>query len=58
MNRVIQALRILRAALREIFDEAAYQRFLSRTQVASSPEAYAEFWREQEGSKSRQHRCC
>jgi len=58
MSRVIQALRILRATLREIFDEAAYQRFLSRIQVSSSPEAYAAFWREREVSKSRQHRCC
>jgi len=58
MNSIIQALRILQATLREIFDEAAYQRFLSRTQVSSSPEAYAAFWRERDVSKSRQHRCC
>lgn len=58
MSRITQALTILRAALREIFDEAAYERFLGRMDVPSSPDAYAEFWREREVTKLRQHRCC
>ena len=58
MKNIAQALSILRATLREIFDEAAYQRFLSRTHSASSPDAYAAFWREREVSQSRKPRCC
>jgi len=58
MNRILLAGRILLAALREIFDEAAYARFLDRTQASSSPAAYAAFWRERETAKNRCHRCC
>jgi hypothetical protein len=57
MNRLCKILRTLLAALREIFDEAAYQRFLERTSLASSPQAYAEFLREQERISTRP-RCC
>jgi hypothetical protein len=38
--------RLLLAALREIFDEAAYARFLERTAQPSSRAAYAGFLRE------------
>ncbi len=58
MSRLIQAARIVLATLREIFDEAAYARFLSRAQIESSPAAYAEFWREREATQSRRPRCC
>jgi hypothetical protein len=44
--------------LREIFDEAAYARFLSRTQRASSTQAYAAFTRERESIQNRRPRCC
>jgi hypothetical protein len=57
MNRLCKILRTLLAALREIFDEAAYQRFLERASLASSPQAYAEFLREQERISTRP-RCC
>lgn len=43
---------------REIFDESAYDRFLSRTQMASSPKAYAAFRKEHDALKARRHRCC
>jgi hypothetical protein len=46
------------AVLREIFDEAAYERFLDRTRLQSSPNAYAIFRRENEQAKSRRPRCC
>jgi len=46
------------ATLREIFDEAAYARFLSRAGMASSSESYAEFRREFEQAKMRQPKCC
>ena len=46
------------AALREIFDEAAYARFLVRAGMPSSSEAYAAFRREFEEIKSRRPKCC
>lgn len=58
MNHVVSALRILLAVLREIFDEAAYERFLGRNQTISSPDAYAAFRREFEESKTRRPKCC
>ena len=50
--------RILLSVLREIFDEAAYTRFLQRVGVASSAEAYAAFRREFEEAKVRRPKCC
>ena len=58
MNPVVKVARILLATLREIFDEAAYSRFLGRSQMVSSPAAYAAFWRERESSHERRPRCC
>ena len=58
MRPLVNALCILLATLREIFDEAAYDRFLHRTQVTSSPVAYAAFLREREEGQSRRPRCC
>ncbi len=46
------------AAMREIFDESAYQRFLDRSRLESSPNAYAIFRQENEQAKSRRPRCC
>ena len=46
------------SCLREIFDESAYMRFLSRRRMSSSPETYAEFCREQAGARARRPRCC
>jgi len=58
MKRVTCGWRILIAALREIFDEAAYSRFLNRAGIASSSEAYAAFRREFEEVKVRRPKCC
>jgi len=58
MSRIVTAIRIFVATLREIFDEAAYARFLRRTQMESSPGAYAAFWREREASQARRSKCC
>jgi hypothetical protein len=58
MNRLTQAARILLEMLREIFDEAAYSRFLQRNQMSSSPHAYESFLREKEASAARRIRCC
>ena len=53
-----QAGAILVTVIREVFDESAYQRFLSRAQMPSSPLAYAAFRRENEVLKTRRPRCC
>jgi hypothetical protein len=58
MKRLGKTLRIVYAALREIFDEAAYARFLQRTQASSSTAAYAAFCHERELNCARRHRCC
>lgn len=58
MKRLSGAAQLLLAVLREIFDESAYSRFLSRYQLASSREAYAAFLRQQGSAKTPRHRCC
>ena len=58
MRRLKSIAGILMTALREIFDEASYARFLERTHRASSPETYSEFWREREGQHARRPKCC
>jgi len=50
--------RIILAVLREIFDESAYARFLTRNGMISSAASYAEFLRETELSRARRPRCC
>jgi hypothetical protein len=57
MTRIRETIRVFVCTLREIFDEAAYTRFLQRTQMVSSPAAYASFWRERESSAPKP-RCC
>ena len=57
MTRVKKAIRIFVAMMREIFDEAAYTRFLQMTRTTSSPAAYAAFWRERENQRPKP-RCC
>ncbi|MBZ5531105.1 MAG: hypothetical protein LAO20_06720 [Acidobacteriia bacterium] len=46
------------ATLREIFDESAYERFLTRTQSARSVESYRAFLGERESSIVSKPRCC
>jgi hypothetical protein len=58
MNRLARAARIVLEMLREIFDEAAYARFLQRHQISSSPHAYASFLSEREATAVRRIRCC
>lgn len=57
-DRIRRAVDVLVAALREIFDEAAYARFLVRHELVPSTESYADFCREQQHSKVRRPRCC
>ena len=58
MNRLAHAACIAWLILREIFDEAAYARFLDLHQIASSTPAYASFLRERESAAARPVRCC
>jgi len=46
------------AALREIFDESAYARFLARHQMHSSAEAYSAFLHERAQTQAQRPRCC
>jgi len=57
-SNVTAAVSLLWATLREIFDESAYTRFLSREQMVASREAYAAFCREYDAAKARRPRCC
>jgi hypothetical protein len=57
-TKFVRAIRVLLCALREIFDESAYSRFLSRHGISSCQQAYAAFLREQEGIKARRPKCC
>jgi len=51
-------LQIVLAIAREIFEESAYGRYLSRANISSSPESYAAFRREYELMKARRPKCC
>lgn len=46
------------AALREIFDESAYDRFLQRTGASHSAESYRAFMRDRESTMAKKPRCC
>jgi hypothetical protein len=58
MKKIVSSWRTFMAALREIFDEAAYSRFLVRAGMASSTAAYAAFRREFDEAKVRRPKCC
>ena len=55
MNRVAQT---IRATLREIFDESAYDRFLLRTHESRSIASYRAFTRERDAAMLKKPRCC
>ena len=52
------AIRTLRATLREIFDESAYDRFLRRTHASRSIASYRAFTRERDAAIAEKPRCC
>lgn len=56
MKRLRDCGALLVAALKEIFDENAYARFLAREAKAPSADAYAEFVQEKHSAPFR--RCC
>ena len=53
-----RVMRTIRAALREIFDESAYDRFLLRTHASRSIASYREFTRERDAAMLKKPRCC
>jgi hypothetical protein len=53
-----EALQTIRAALREIFDESAYDRFLLRTNTSRSVASYQGFIRERDAAMAKKPRCC
>jgi hypothetical protein len=55
---IIRALHLIVDALREIFDENAYARFLQRRALEPSRVAYDEFLRENARARERRPRCC
>ncbi|HET7750378.1 MAG TPA: hypothetical protein VFK81_13415 [Terriglobales bacterium] len=57
MKKLQEAGATFMAALREIFDEAAYRRFLQRTRQPASRSSYRDFLRQRMGAKPRP-RCC
>ena len=49
---------VIRATLREIFDESAYDRFLRRTHASRSVASYRAFMRERDAAMLKKPRCC
>ena len=50
--------RLFIAALREIFDESAYLRFLERNALHPSTKSYSAFQHEHATAKARRPKCC
>lgn len=50
--------RILRATFREIFDESAYDRFLTRTRAPRTTASYRQFTQECDAAIPKKPRCC
>jgi len=53
-----RALQLFWQALREIFDEAAYERYLQRTGSVQSRESFAAFLAAGKTARERKPRCC
>ena len=56
--RLASAMQTLLAAIREIFDESPYERFLLRTHAGRSIASYRAFTRERDAAMQRKPRCC
>ncbi|HEX9112684.1 MAG TPA: hypothetical protein VF845_14485 [Terriglobales bacterium] len=55
---LVRSFGVLVATLREIFDESAYERFLTQHQLTSSAAAYSSFCHERDHTQARRPRCC
>ena len=58
IGKTIAFFSTVRGALREIFDESAYDRFLLRTHTSRSIASYRAFTRERDASMLKKPRCC
>ncbi|HEV8183602.1 MAG TPA: hypothetical protein VGQ61_14575 [Candidatus Angelobacter sp.] len=58
LPRLTTALQTLFAAIREIFDESAYERFLLRTNAGRSIASYRDFTHERDSAMLKKPRCC
>jgi hypothetical protein len=58
LRQLLSVWELIKAMLREIFDESAYDRFLARTGNERSVASYRAFTRERESSLARKPRCC
>jgi hypothetical protein len=58
LKNILAAWQTIRATLREIFDESAYDRFLLRTQASRSIASYRDFTRERDAAMLKKPRCC
>lgn len=52
----MKLIRLLHEILREIFDEAAYERFCKKTRVSEGRDSYSEFLRDRQ--QRPRPRCC
>ncbi len=50
--------RIIRAVLREVFEEASYERFCARERIGMSRESYALFLKETDQAMHQKVKCC
>jgi len=50
--------RIVRAVLREVFDESAYERFCVREKIVRGRESYARFLQRTDQERQNNVRCC
>jgi len=57
-DRVIEIMQTIKATLREVFDESAYDRFLLRTRESRSVASYRAFTRERDAAMLKKPRCC
>jgi hypothetical protein len=57
-NAIRKPANLLAETLREIFDENAYARFLTRNALPNSQSSYAEFLRQESHHRERRPRCC
>lgn len=55
---MVQALKLFWQTLREIFDEAAYERYLRQNGGVQSRESFAAFTEASKASRERRPRCC
>ncbi len=55
---IVHLAQTARAVLREVFDEAPYERYLARTCSDRSKESYRSFLNERQAAMARKPRCC